>query len=99
MVIGVLPGHNGRIGHHDHTHFIGQTPVESGRPNSSAICGPEKRKRRNAQIVWTVCGGVRVGELCGRELRSINPSAPSTRHRASHLNAVRLDTPAASAAA
>src|SRR4051794_3500700 len=27
MVIGVLPGHKGRIGHHDHTHFIGQTPV------------------------------------------------------------------------
>ena len=26
MVIGVLPGHTGRIGHHDHTHFIGQTP-------------------------------------------------------------------------
>jgi integrase len=26
MVIGVLPGHKGRIGHHDHTHFIGQTP-------------------------------------------------------------------------
>src|SRR4051794_14818687 len=25
IVIGVLPGHNGRIGHHDHTHFIGQT--------------------------------------------------------------------------
>src|SRR4051812_15412614 len=25
MVIGVLPGHKGRIGHHDHTHFIGQT--------------------------------------------------------------------------
>src|SRR4051794_34716608 len=27
IVIGVLPGHNGRIGHHDHTHFIGQTPL------------------------------------------------------------------------
>src|SRR4051795_1263218 len=27
MVIGVLPGHKGRIGHHDHTHFIGQTPT------------------------------------------------------------------------
>jgi transposase len=27
MVIGVLPGHNGRIGHHDHTHFIGQIPA------------------------------------------------------------------------
>src|SRR4051794_523018 len=27
LVIGVLPGHNGRIGHHDHTHFIGQTPA------------------------------------------------------------------------
>lgn len=26
MVIGVLPGHKGRIGHHDHTHFIGQNP-------------------------------------------------------------------------
>jgi hypothetical protein len=26
MVIGVLPGHKGRIGHHDHTHFIRQTP-------------------------------------------------------------------------
>src|SRR3954447_1423027 len=26
MVIGVLPGHKGRIGHHDHTHFIGQIP-------------------------------------------------------------------------
>jgi AraC-like DNA-binding protein len=25
IVIGVLPGHKGRIGHHDHTHFIGQT--------------------------------------------------------------------------
>ena len=25
MVIGVLPGHKGRIGHHYHTHFIGQT--------------------------------------------------------------------------
>jgi len=25
MVIGVLPGHKGRIGHPDHTHFIGQT--------------------------------------------------------------------------
>src|SRR3954452_19350752 len=25
MVTGVLPGHKGRIGHHDHTHFIGQT--------------------------------------------------------------------------
>src|SRR3954454_10874890 len=24
MVIGVLPSHKGRIGHHDHTHFIGQ---------------------------------------------------------------------------
>jgi hypothetical protein len=27
MVIGVLPGHKGRIGHPDHTHFIGQTPA------------------------------------------------------------------------
>jgi hypothetical protein len=26
MVIGVLPGPKGRIGHPDHTHFIGQTP-------------------------------------------------------------------------
>jgi hypothetical protein len=25
MVIGVLPGHKGRIGRHGHTHFIGQT--------------------------------------------------------------------------
>src|SRR4051812_28128779 len=35
MVIGVLPGHKGRIGHHDHTHFIGQTPS----------CEPDRRKR------------------------------------------------------
>src|SRR4051812_23154465 len=27
MVIGVPPGHKGRIGHHDHTHFIGQTLI------------------------------------------------------------------------
>src|SRR4051812_34472069 len=31
MVIGVPPGHKGRIGHHDHTHFIGQTPGSSRR--------------------------------------------------------------------
>src|SRR4051812_22738626 len=30
MVIGVLPGHKGRIGHHDHTHFIGQTHAHLG---------------------------------------------------------------------
>ena len=24
-----LPGHKGRIGHHDHTHFIGQTPASA----------------------------------------------------------------------
>jgi hypothetical protein len=28
MVMGVLPGHKGRIGHHDHTHFIGQTHID-----------------------------------------------------------------------
>src|SRR4051812_913026 len=26
MVTGVLPGHKGRIGHHDHTHFLRQNP-------------------------------------------------------------------------
>ncbi len=31
MVMDVLPGHNGRIGHPDHTHFIGQNP--SGMAN------------------------------------------------------------------
>src|SRR3954447_10881936 len=35
IVIGVPPGHKGRIGHHDHTHFIGQTP--SRRPPASAL--------------------------------------------------------------
>src|SRR5689334_19694012 len=34
MVIGVLPGHKGRIGHHDHTHLIGQIP--SALPMRSA---------------------------------------------------------------
>jgi hypothetical protein len=32
MVIGVLPSHKGRIGHHDHTHFIGQNPRHNIKP-------------------------------------------------------------------
>src|SRR5215212_6837911 len=48
MVIGVLPGHKGRIGHHDHTHFIGQNP--SVRPSSSPTPGMVRRSttRRSA---------------------------------------------------
>jgi hypothetical protein len=27
IVMAFLPGHKGRISHHDHTHFTGQTPL------------------------------------------------------------------------
>jgi hypothetical protein len=45
MVIGVLPGHKGRIGHPDHTHFIGQT--QSVRRNRHV-----QTKRRTRLPYW-----------------------------------------------
>jgi transposase InsO family protein len=53
-VIGVLPGHKGRIGHHDHTHFIGQTRFT--RPGHAVTgdrhrTGAEKRQR----VGWEFC--------------------------------------------
>jgi transposase InsO family protein len=46
MVIGVLPGHNGRIGHHDHTHFIGQTrPWRTTQPDRDAYRRPDLVQR------------------------------------------------------
>ena len=56
MVIGVLPGHKGRIGHHDHTHFIGQNPwsrrpaqvVPSGAASSACTCSSPARPEADA---------------------------------------------------
>src|SRR3954447_9955479 len=46
MVIGVLPGHKGRIGHHHHTPFIGQIHVrERRRPRMPNQIGPHLEGR------------------------------------------------------
>jgi hypothetical protein len=52
MVIGVLPGHKGRIGHHDHTHFIGQTPLErlALRPREAAFDGGFSAAQANTAL-------------------------------------------------
>src|SRR4051794_20835081 len=48
MVIGVLPGHKGRIGHHDHTHFIGQTLLTSEDP----VLAPSTGRDRPIHRMW-----------------------------------------------
>ncbi|MDX6724069.1 MAG: hypothetical protein QOD73_2473 [Solirubrobacteraceae bacterium] len=58
MVIGVLPGHKGRIGHHDHTHFIGQTRslrLGCSRPSrltSITTNGPRTSKPAVTVAAW-----------------------------------------------
>jgi transposase len=50
MVIGVLPGHKGRIGHHDHTQFIGQILcrlAEAGLLKASFVSPKPIRQLRN----------------------------------------------------
>jgi hypothetical protein len=73
--------------------------VEHGRSNNSAICGPENRSLRNAQITCTVLAGVRVDCDLLADERSIKPADPSLRHLPNHFQAVRSEIPAASAAA
>jgi hypothetical protein len=59
---------------------------------------PVIRNRLSAAITAIVCSLVRLATVTGAELRSTNPASPSKRHRASHFQAVRSLTPAASAA-
>lgn len=67
--------------------------------SSAAIRLPVKRCRRSASIRSTTAIGVGRCKRCGREERSCNPAMPSASKRATHLRAVRGQTPAARAAA
>jgi hypothetical protein len=61
IVIGVLPGHKGRIGHPDHTHFIGQTPWRrtcTPCPNPTGRA-PDMRVTRSGMTVTAMSSGSR----------------------------------------
>jgi hypothetical protein len=54
--------------------------VEAGTASRPAIwTGPSRLRHRNFTIRRTVSGLVLVGLVCGRELRSTMPAAPSAR--------------------
>ncbi len=73
--------------------------VESGIPSDSAISGLVKRNSRRHTIACSRLLGVRPGTRCGADERSSSPLTPSALNRSTHFQAVRLLTPAASAAA
>src|SRR6266571_5033236 len=61
-------------------------------------CGPRLSRRRALRTRLTVLGGSACGHRLGAEVRSSRPAGPCSRYRRTHLWAVALDTPAASAA-
>ena len=64
--------------------------VEAGIPSRPAIwTGPSRCRHRSRTIRRTSSGGVLVGLVCGRELRSAIPAGPSARYRSAHFFAVR----------
>ena len=58
-----------------------------------AICWPVQRWRRSRGISATTADGVACGKDRACEDWSAKPAGPSARKRASHLNAVRVETP------
>src|SRR5690606_22654148 len=67
--------------------------------SSAAICLPVQRCRRSASIRSITAIAVGRCKRCGRDERSFSPAMPSASSRATHLRAVRGQTPAARAAA
>src|SRR6266571_3653526 len=61
-------------------------------------CGPRLSRRRALRTRLMVLGGSACGHRLGAEVRSSRPAGPCSRYRRTHLWAVALDTPAASAA-
>lgn len=49
-------------------------------------CGPQRRVNRRLTILRSRCCNARLGEWCGRELRSV--SGKPARYRRDHLDAV-----------
>ena len=72
--------------------------VEIGIASRSPISAAVIRTRRSAAIAATYSSLVRAGTRCGAEERSSSPGMPSWRYLAAHFDAVRVLTPAASAA-
>src|SRR5215218_4548809 len=73
--------------------------VAGETPTVLAMCWPERRCRRKATTWSTMVGLVAARSRRGREERSTSPARPSAWNRATHLRAVRGQTPAARAAA
>jgi hypothetical protein len=74
--------------------------VERARCSTAAIFAAVIRfERRSSRAICPFSSCSRVGERCSRELRSANPSSPSSRNRRSHLYTVRVLIPAALAVA